>query len=223
MGVILDFLFGSPSERNMAAFTRQMRKATGSALADVPEGVLVRVTGRAVPLDGRVLDAPLSGRACLFFRANAHAVPPASNGFGAGLGSREIATEHAGVPFLIEDGATRAFIDTTYARLACIYDHATESMADFDANPEQRMFLLRHDVIRRNVWFNTHHVEYQEAIIEPGELVTVVGAAMYEPDPEGRLIDATDYRSGSSMRLVFSGSKKAPLMISDDPRAHNVP
>jgi hypothetical protein len=113
----------------------------------------------------------------------------------------------------------RAFVDTTHARIVCVSASSSESMADYDATPEQRAFLARHNLILKHQWFNTHHVEYREAIVAPGDTLTLCGTAVREPDPEGRVIDATDYRNATAMRLVFSGSKKEPLMITDDPRA----
>lgn len=218
MGIV-EILFGTKYERQLRRFANQIRKAGSVALADVPEAMLVRVTGHAIPIDGRVLDAPLSGRRCLFYRASVfrHTAPNQGNTYDS---VREIATEQQGVPFLIENDGTRALVDTAEARLLCVFDHTSESLAAYDASPQQRALLVRHDQIQKNIWFTTHHLEYKEAIIEVGERVTLCGYAMREPDPDGGVTGEADYRtSAGGMRLRFSGTPKVPLLVTDDPVA----
>jgi hypothetical protein len=191
---------------------RRLRRALSDAplwpLADLPEDVWARITGVARPLDERVLEAPLSGRLCLYYSITIEELGPG--------GLAVLASEQEALPFVLEDRGSRAVIDPAHARISTAFDHVSESQAAFDASPRQRALLERHGLVYRN-WFSTEKLRYAEAIIELDEALTVVGAGTREPDPDAPATGA--YRDGRPTRIRLTGAARYPLMISDDPRS----
>ena len=203
------------SERRLR---RRMRQAPLVPLSNAPEGTLIRVVGGVRPLAGRVLEAPLSGRLCVYYAvevlASAAASPPEDPL--PVLGANVIASEQDGVAFVLDDGHARAVIDPAHATIAAAFDHVSTSAAAFDASLLQREFLVRHDLIRRD-WWNTTSVIYREAVIELDGWIAVVGTGTCEADPGAPPTGL--YRDGAAQRLRLTGTARFPLMITDDVEA----
>jgi hypothetical protein len=187
---------------------RRLRQAPRWPLAELPEDTWARITGVARPLGGRVLEAPLSGRLCLYY-----SIAIEERGPGGSLAV--LAGEQEGLPFVLEDRDRRAVIDPAHARISTAFDHVTESRALFDAGPRERALLERYALVHRD-WFTTESLRYCEAIIEVDEPLTVVGSGTREPDPEAP--PGGVYRDGRPTRIRLTGSARYTLMISDDPR-----
>ena len=194
---------------------RRMRQARLVPLIDAPEDTLVRVVGTVRPLAGRVLEAPLSGRLCVYYAVEVLASAAASTPTDPlpVLGANVIASEQDGVAFVLDDGHARAVVDPAHATIAAAFDHVSTSAAAFDASPEQRELLIRHDLVRRN-WWNTTRVIYREAVIELDGRIAVVGAGTREADPAAAPTGL--YRDGAAQRLRLTGTARFPLMITDD-------
>jgi len=191
---------------------RKLLHATPAhSLGALPENTFGRVAGVARPLGQRVLEAPLSGRSCLYYSIALVELRP--NNF-----LRRLATEQESVPFLLEDGTGRALIDPEHARFSCAFDHESESKAAFDASVRQRALLERHSLVRRN-WFGTDAIRYREAVIAVDERITVLGAGTRELDPATPRGLEQGYREGGPTRMRFTGTAKYPLTLSDDPRS----
>lgn len=187
---------------------RRMRKAPRAELAALDESMFARVTGTVRPMRKRLLEAPLSGRLCVYYSITVIAAQ--------GHDRTKIGTEHDAMTFLLEDATARAVIDPDHAQISVGFDFMSESKAAFDAAPRQRAVLERLGLVRRD-WFNTEHVQYREAIIEVDETIAVFGAGVREPDPDAAPTGM--YRDSGPQRLRFTGTAKYPLLISDDPRA----
>jgi hypothetical protein len=188
---------------------QRLRAAPLWTLADLPEDTWARITGVARPLGGRVLEAPLSGRLCLYYSVAVEEVR-------AGGSITVLAGEQEGLPFVLEDRGGRAVIDPAHARISTAFDHVTESRALFDAGPRERALLERYELVHRD-WFQIDSLRYCEAIIEVDEPLTVVGSGTREPDPEAPAGGGA-YRDDRPTRIRLTGSARYPLMISDDPR-----
>jgi hypothetical protein len=193
---------------------RELRRAPALPLSQLPEGVLARITGLVRPAGATLIEAPISGRLCVYYRATVVEIQHGHSG--AYESERELATERDGIEFLIEDNGVRAVVDPGRARIASIPDHETTSMAAFDANPPQRALLERLHLIQRD-WFNTRRLIYREAVLEVDEWITVLGAGTLEVDPDAPTTGL--YRDGPPLRLRFTGTRRHPLAISDDPRS----
>ena len=188
---------------------RRIRAAKRTRLAEVTEGEIVRVTGIARPL-GPALEAPLSLRACVYYGIVVHAWDHAGR-------VRELGSEHERVAFTLADGADRVVIDPALASVSSAFDHVARWSPRQPAPAAISALLARCGLAKRD-WSRTRTVECSESVLELDEAIAVVGAAEREPDPTAA--PAGGYRDGSlAMRLRFAGSRRDPLLISDDPSA----
>jgi hypothetical protein len=97
---------------------KAIRSARRTALADVAEGELVRVTGIARPL-GPALEAPLSLRACVYYDIVIHAWDFEGR-------VRAVGGEHERTVFSLVDGEQRVVVDPERARVSSTFDHVTK-------------------------------------------------------------------------------------------------
>ena len=190
---------------------RKLRKAPRAELATLPENTFARITGMVRPFDKRLLEAPLSGRLCVYYAVEV------ISAYGAKTRElrTEIGAEHEGTSFQLDDDTAIAVINPAHARIDAAFDFVSESKAAFDADERQRALLERLDLVRRD-WWNTDRLYYREAVLEADEQIALFGAAISEPDPDAAPTGM--YRDGRPQRLRFTGTAKYPLVISDDPR-----
>ncbi len=191
---------------------RQLRNATPAELATLAESSFARITGVVRPFERRLIEAPLSGRHCVYYAI--HVISAA--GPSPRHSHTEIGTEQEAMTFLLEDSSGRAVIDPDHARFSVAFDHVSESKAAFDADPRQRAVLERLGLVHRD-WFGTEHLLYREGVIEIDERISVLGAGVREPDPDAAPTGM--YRDSQPLRMRFTGTAKYPLVISDDPRS----
>ena len=209
---------------------RILRRAPRWSLASLPEDTLGRVTGAAYPFEGEQLTAPLTGRPCVCFIAIVE-----QRGRRGGNRARwsRLAIERRSVPFVIEDGGHRAVVDPRRARITINFDHMdwSERLPLPVRKPEaprvggtsgimtqserQAQFLDAHHLVNRD-WSSLIELRYREAVIEVGEKIAVLGSGIREPDHEARP-DGNAYRAMGGTRLRLTGSRRYPLVISDDP------
>lgn len=186
---------------------RQLPDATPAELGSLDENTFALITGKVRPCTKRLLEAPLSGRSCVWYSIDVIAIN--------GDRFTSIGTTHEGITFLLDDATARAVVDPDRSRISVAFDHVTSSKAAFDADPQQRAVLERLGLIKRN-WFLTEEVVYREAIIEVDDTLAIYGAGVHEPDPDAAPTGM--YRDSGPQRLRFTGTAKYPLRISDDPR-----
>jgi hypothetical protein len=185
-----------------------LRETPATAIEDLAENTLGKLAGRAEPIEGRALVAPLSGRYCVYF---AIAIQERQSSGAMTL----LAHDHHAVPFQLVHGNQYATVDPTDAKFSVALDYISESRAVFDASPEQRKLLERYQLHKRN-WFQTKSLVYREGVIELGEAIAVYGAGVREPDVANA--PGPGYRESGVMRLKLTGTARFPLNISDDPR-----
>jgi hypothetical protein len=203
---------------------RQFRKAVHCRLGEIPENTLVRVTGQVRAFDGALLEAPLSGRPCVYYSVRIREMrgfdllDAGDTAYLLGMKNKGpvMASQRGAIAFVLEDAGDRVVIDPADARVSIGFDHVTRSKAAFDASPRQLALLQHHGLTRRN-WFHTAEVEYSEGVLEIGETIAVLGAGMREPLPERSHSSAI--RDGAATRFRFIGAPRFPLAISDDPRS----
>jgi len=166
---------------------RELRKYPPFAISDLPEVTIGRIVGTARPLDGRTIEAPVSGRPCLAYFAAITELEYRSE--------LALVEEHHGIPFLVEDDSGIATIDPAAATCALDVDHKSHASGGWgDLNAHQSAFLHRIAADHRN-----KPLRWREAIVEVGEQVAVVGF--------GQRIDGS---------LRMSSSPHFPLVICDN-------
>lgn len=190
---------------------RQMRKAPRADLASLDDNTFARITGTVRPFRKRLLEAPLSGRHCVYYSITVLAVLDGRRGH-----STEIGSEQEAMTFVLEDETASAVINPAHARISVAFDFVSESKAAFDADERQRAVLERLSLVRRN-WFTTDRLLYREAIIGCDRKLAILGAGVREPDPDAPPTGM--YRDSGPQRLRFTGTAKYRLLISDDPKA----
>jgi len=191
---------------------RQLRAAAPAELATLAESSFARLTGAVRPTGKRLLEAPLSGRPCVYYAI--HVI--SASGPSPRHSHTEIGSEQEAMAFLLDDSTGRAVIDPDHARFSVGFDHVSESKAAFDADPRQRAVLDRFGLVHRD-WFGTEHLIYREGVLELDERISVLGAGVREPDPDAAPTGM--YRDGPPTRMRFTGTARYPLVISDDPRS----
>jgi len=209
---------------------RTLRRTPRWSLASLPEDTFGRVTGAAHPFEGEQLAGPLTGRPCVYFIA---VVEQRGRRGGDRARWTRLALERRGVAFVLEDGGHRAIVDPRRARITLDFDHVyrTERLplavreevpsrtgpgANLLSEGErQGQFLIKHHLDTRD-WSQMIELRYREAVIEVGEKIAVLGSGIREPDLEARS-DGDAYRAMGGSRLRMTGSRRYPLVISDDP------
>lgn len=182
---------------------RRLRAALPWPVAELPEGVIGRVTGQARTLDGTLI-APLSGRRCLAYEITLHENTHNSH--------RALAREARGIPFVLEDGSGHAVIDPAGAEYALDMDHTAAGGTTTTIRPELAAMFER---LGLPATLGTRSkIALCEGVIEAGERVSVLGIATREPDPTAA---PTGYRDDAPTRLRLAGSRRYPLVISDHP------
>ena len=183
---------------------RRLRSAEIVPIAALPENTAGRLVGTVTELE-EVLIAPLSGRKCVYYEVKV---------IRENKSKTILIHERRAVRFALVDGSARAFVDPRYAELALDLDQQTSSGFLDDPTPREAALLQRHDQTSQG-WLFNKGIIYQESIIEIGETVAVYGAGVREPDPAVTPIATDDYRGALPTRLLVSGTKDVPLVISD--------
>jgi hypothetical protein len=186
---------------------RALRAAKAWPIGELPESTAGRVIGEVHPLE-RVLESPLTGRACVYYVAT---VEERDVRWGAWT---TLVTERKGAPFLLHDDSGRAIVEPGGAEVALAFPIRSRSGTFDDATPAEEAFLARHGHASKT-WGLRRSIRYTEAVIEPGAMIAVLGAGVREPDPEAR--PAEGYRSAPPTRLRLTSSRQHPLVIGDDP------
>ncbi|MBP9204627.1 MAG: hypothetical protein KBG28_11725 [Kofleriaceae bacterium] len=170
-----------------------------------------RLVGVAEVVDG-TLTSPVTGRPCVFYQATIEELVST----GKSSQWRQRAHERRGVVFALRDETGRALVDAATARIALTIDGRSQSGVFDDATAAEQAFLARHGMSSSG-WFLNKRLRYHEAVIEPGERIAVLGRGEAEPDPDGAT--GGGYREGPALRVVITGTAKAPVLLSDHPDA----
>lgn len=177
---------------------RALKKRPVTPIRGLREGEVVRVRGVVVAGE-RVLAAPLSGRASVYYLATVDQESGRNHW-------REVAREERFVEFIIDDGTGKLAVSMSVPRVAVVRDHHTRSGTFDDANETEAAFLRRHGLISTNFIGLNLSIRYDEGVLEPGEEVTALGTVRAE------------VRGGQRV-LVLDALDDGPLLLSDDPRA----
>ena len=178
-----------------------------SRISDRREG-LVRLQGRAAPAGGSFVRAPISGAQCLFYDC---VVDDEGND-----SHRQVRREYRGVWFQLDDGTGTAlikFLDHGQTpavpidfdgppgvNCAIPLDRKAEDGAELRAAVERTAVIRAGDDVPR-------HLSAREGCIAPGDQVSVVGFASFEPDP------TAFGRRDPPLMYVVTHAPSTPLVI----------
>ncbi len=193
----------SPREK----IKRALRDATKYSIRDFPDSSLGKVVGRLVLLDEQLV-APLSGRPCAYFSISVEEY----RSRGKSGSWVTMVEEERGVDFALDDGSGTAIVVVASAKTALSSDHRSSSGTFDDPTPREQSYLDSHGRESEG-WVFNKKIRYIEAVLEPGELVSVYGYGSKEPDPKAT---PGGYREMQPMRLRISGSQNHPPLISDE-------
>lgn len=180
-----------------------------ASLATLAEGTPGLITGTIEATGGSLLAAPLTGLPCVYWAIDV-------GEFEGGLTPapyRGLGTAHDVIPFLLrDDDGHRALVEPRNVRIFVLARRHQESAAVFDATKEQRELLQRFGLLERN-WFNTSRMKYHEAILVPGDRITLAGAGTRETDLDAASRLAGLYRDAPPTRMRFTGGPTQQLII----------
>jgi hypothetical protein len=178
-------------------------------LVDVPEDALGRMIGEVHPA-GRVLEAPISKRLCVYYAFEIQRW--------GGLGNRGmtlVRDEQKGAPFTFTDGSETALVETDTAQISTDFDRGFRILGNrLDYRNHRTLSEWNLPVPNRDQAYI-----FREAAITLDAKICIYGAGtrdfVSDADVDG---NGVAYRDGARTRLVLTGSKRYPLVITDDPR-----
>lgn len=189
---------------------RELRKVPRRKIGAMPENERGRIVGAAQPFEGHLIEAPLTKRPCFYYVARVEIQK--SNGKSTYWST--LIKEERGVQFVVRDETGRAVIDPLGANVSLVVDSTTRSGTFDDPEENEKAFLARHGQSGQG-WVFNKGLRYHEAVIEPDEVVAVLGSGVREPDPEAEPTEA--YRGEQPTLLRLTSSPNHPLVISDAP------
>jgi hypothetical protein len=187
---------------------KMLEEVPFTQIGSVPENTFARIRGKVMPFrDLGVLIAPVSGRSCVSYLVHVE---------GVYWGHRQHWGERRAAPFILVEDGQRAVIDPTYACLRVRYVHVGTRVGIAGCSQAEQDLLRRlgvppDTVLDRSV----PQFIFQEARIEPGNIVTACGSGIREPDPQAE--PGALYRGEPKTRLLLSGTPNVPIAVSTDP------
>jgi hypothetical protein len=209
LGVILAVALYSYWFSDAAKIRRTLRAARKVAIAEAQTGETVRVSGRVRPI-GPLLKGPLSSRPCVYYEVIVEEYK-SSGKSGSWI---QVIREADGTDFLIQDQTGKALVRAGEMKVLTVKDHERESGTFNDATQHLEAFLAKYGRSSKG-WIFNKNIRYKEGIFAPGELITVLGAARWEQDPDPTEA-GTGYRDVPK-RLVLGALREGPLLASDEP------
>lgn len=190
-----------------AGLVQELERIPRVQAATAPEGAQVRISGTVEVLEGTMI-APLSGTPCVLYEiVVADLVRAPQTQLDVEV---TIAREVMGVPFALRDDSGRVVVDARAAEIVLEVDDRirTEPMAP--PSRELIAMLERHLDDPRH-WV-TKPLAIREAVVVPGDRLTIAGVGVREPDDDPRA--QTSLRE-TPTRLRFEGAPRVPLRITD--------
>lgn len=190
-------IFASVYFARDARARRELERAPILAIAAVRPGTTARITGTVEYFDGELV-APLTGRTCAYYLVLIQEYR--SNGKSGSW--VEILREEQHLDFLVRDATGVAQIRMDSPHALVVHDHKTRSGTFDDATEIEAAFLRRFDKTSTNFLGLNRGLRYNEAVLEFGEKITVLGAT----------------RAGEGeVRFVIEAPPEGKLLLSDEP------
>ena len=177
-----------------------MLQTKRSTIAEAREGAVVRLVGTVVFLDGKTVEAGVTGRRCALWQAVLERF------------TDEVGRESGGVAFAIDDGTGRAVIDPDLARVTLHKDATNRGQQLVSPTEREQAFISRY-MPAEDAWMARRLYSWCEGILEEGERIAVCGVVIREADPNPNAV--RDYRE-PALRIRIGGSRSPPVAISDE-------
>ena len=178
---------------------RKIKNTPVVSVADIQEGTLVKVVG-AVDCASEPMQAPLSGRACTFFRIKVSEYRRR----GKNSSWVTIIDDTDGIEFIVSDSTGGAFVDPSLVRAVLDQDAKFNSGLMSGAGENLEAYLSAHGRSSKGIVFNKS-MKYHEGIVEPGEVVAVVGIAHWDT-------------AGRDRVLRIKAPDDGPVLLTDMPK-----
>ena len=199
--IAVAFLF---SEK--AKVKRGLRRYPQTNIGSFPPGGLGSVKGKVV-LHGQSLTAPLSGRACVYYRV----IVEEHRSSGKSSHWHKIIDDVQSGTVLISDGSGYALINAKKSRSHIVSDANYRSGTFNDATPELENFLQQHNRQSTGLLNFNKSLRYKEGILEENELIAVGGKG------EWKDAAALGFNLPVQRVLVITEAENAKLFLTDDP------
>jgi len=182
----------------------RIRRVRRRTIAQLEDNMRARVTGTVRLLRDVALPGALTGRSCVFYRAEV-----CGPGSTRELSRRKtLIVEELGLLFVIEDETGRAIIDPTDARIDLLPDVWSTTETWRRPTPRTDALLARHGFTQYSAHWRSC-LWCGESVIRAGDRVTVVGLSVREDDPTTGM-----YREGgAAIRVRIGGSPGQPLWM----------
>lgn len=182
-----------------ATTRRMLKEAPVRKIAELQEGMVVRVTGRLRPA-GDLIQAPLSARHCAYYEVRVEE----RRSTGKSSSWHDVIREVQAHDFEVEDGTGVALVRMDECRVAVTKDTHTRSGTFDDATEAERALLERNGQESTGLIGFNRALRYTEGALEPGEEVTVLGQVTVDTDRDG------------SRRVTIGPRPDRPVLVSDD-------
>jgi hypothetical protein len=194
---------------------RKLGRYRQFSIGDLPARRIGRIAGMVTPV-GRPLVAPLSGRACVYYRTRIVHSRLSGTDFSSEttlLDKTEI------VPFAIDDGTGHALVDVTRTRVAVETDLRDVTSKPNDLDARQAALLAAHAISPTGIVLSKTLV-FTEELIEPGERIAAVGVCLPDPTPPSERPGVSPYReaqrTAAPRKVRLAASRSTPLLLTDD-------
>jgi len=178
---------------------RALAAATRLAIAAVPEGEKVKITGVVENRDP-LITSPVGGHPCIGFTLVIER---------GATENRDFLVQRADCrPFLLSDETGTVAVDGPFRMELDVDDGAWANL------PPSVYSLLEEELGQKkaSVYFDSgqREIRFKEALLRPGDRVSVLGRSTVEIDPAGR----GSYRE-APMLAHIRGTEKEPVIIAD--------
>lgn len=195
-----------------------LRRTRALALNRFRDGQIAKVVGEVSAVVAP-LQAPLSGRECVFFRVEIQVQDPQSTGW------IPLFEHLGGYVFAIADGTDSAIVEMPRARTSLMTDVDTLARPRLAKQAVVAHILQTHgypffgwmpdEQLTYHDGFASRRLRCIEGTITPGEQLAVCGYGLREV---GRDPDKVDNYRQMPTRLVFRAQRRCPLLVSDRPQ-----
>lgn len=194
VAVIVGALIYSYFFSKTAIIKRRLKKARLVNVANFKEGQRAKLIGRAESVNGDMLIAPLSGRECCYY----HVTIEQEVSSGKSTSWKTVIEEEQWVEYIINDNGYYAYLNADDIKSHIVRDREYRSGFLNDATPHLEAFLRKHGHDSEGWLGFNKTLRYNEAIIEPGETLAVLGRgnwtsaeALGLPEKYGKVLSVT--------------------------------
>ena len=164
---------------------RRLAATPVRAIAEAPPGAMTRLRGR-VEAHRRTLEAPLSGRPCVYFQV----IVEEHQSRGKSRMWVEIFRDEEDVEFSLRDASGVARVRMDDPHVIVVHDHQTRSGTFDDLTPAEAAFLAQVGVEGTTSLGFNRSLRYREGALEIGEEITALGVIREGEGGADRVLEA---------------------------------